>query len=175
MLRGGAMARAKIERIIGVHTVSDSGKTARLRQLIQRREQFVLAEIAAVGSVGAVSGIIHFVRLDKLVGQAQLADKFFYYGEIVSGVTRRESGDRKSATGERFVGSPGQISRIRATRERDNDGRNFSEASEQKIFSFFRGHSVALCFSNMNELFHLSQSISQSAAGIADCATAEVT
>src|SRR5256885_17250323 len=31
MLRGGAMAGAKIERVIGVYTIGDGGKTARMR------------------------------------------------------------------------------------------------------------------------------------------------
>src|SRR5437660_589412 len=96
MLRGGAMAGAKIERVIGVYTVGEGGRPARLGQFVQRGKQFVFAEIAAVGGIGAVSGIFHFARFDKLVAQTYLANKFFHDGAIVGGVTRREGSDGES-------------------------------------------------------------------------------
>src|SRR2546421_6239282 len=90
MLRGSAMAGTKIESVIGVYSVGDGCKSSCLRQFVQCGKQFVFAEIAAVGGVGAVSGIVHFVRFDEFMPQTYLAYKFLDDGAIVSGVTRRE-------------------------------------------------------------------------------------
>src|SRR5260370_293534 len=72
----------------------------------------------------------------------------------------RKTGIRTPAAGRprinRFVGCRGQISRVSAARERDDERRNLGEAGEQEIFFFLRGQNVALCITNMNELFHLS-------------------
>src|SRR5438552_1546069 len=70
VFRGRAMARAKIESVIGVHTVGDGGETSSLGQIVECGEKFVLTEIAAIGGVGAVSRIFHFARLDEFVAQA---------------------------------------------------------------------------------------------------------
>src|SRR5260370_2743220 len=88
--------------------------------------------------------------------QAHLAHKFLHDGAIVSRVTRRERGDRESAGAECVVGRPGQRGGIRAHGERDDERRKFGEPREQEIFSFFGGRCIALCMTNMNELFHLS-------------------
>jgi hypothetical protein len=85
-----------------------------VRQLDQGGKQFVFAEIAAIGGVGAVGGIIHFVSFDEFVAQAEAADKLFYNGAIVGGVTRREGGDGESAGAQRFVCCPGEIGGVRA-------------------------------------------------------------
>jgi len=67
------MAGAKVESVIGVDAIGYGGKTARVRQFIQGRKQFVFAKITTVGGVGAVSEIIHFVCFDELVAQAGVA------------------------------------------------------------------------------------------------------
>src|SRR6266700_1063229 len=64
MLRGGAMAGAKIESVIGVHAVSNGGESAGAHQIVQRGEQLGFAEIAAVCRVCAVGRIFHFMCFD---------------------------------------------------------------------------------------------------------------
>src|SRR5260370_17578194 len=150
------MSWAKVERVIGVYTISDGGKTARVRQFVQRGKKLVLAEIATIGGVCAVGGIVHFVRFDEFVAQAQLGHELFHDGTIVSRVTRRERGNGQGARAQRFVGGPGQIGGVRATRERDDERRNPPETSHQEIFLFFRKHHGALHVANMNKLFHLT-------------------
>src|SRR6266849_2334041 len=150
------MAGARVERVIGVHAVGDGGKTARARQFVQCGKELVLAEIATIGGFRAVGGIIHFVCFDKFVAQPQFAHKLFHGGAIVSGVTRRECGNGEGAGAQCCVGCPGQIGGVRATRERDNERRNFGEPGEQEFFFFFRGRSSVLCVANMNELSHFS-------------------
>src|SRR5258706_15539319 len=144
MLSGGTMARAKVERVIGVYAVSDGGKTTPLRQIVKHGKELVFAEIASVGGGGAVGGIIHFVRFDEFVAQAQFAYEFFYDGAIVGGVTRRERGNGEGAGAQRFVSCPGQVGRVRATGERGDERWDFGQTGEQKIFFFFRGLCGAL-------------------------------
>ena len=87
MLRGGTMAGAKIERVIGVHAVSNGGESAGTRQIVQSGKEFIFAEIAAVCRVSAVGRVFHFMRFDEFVPRAQLARKFFDNGAIVGGKT----------------------------------------------------------------------------------------
>src|SRR6266704_625932 len=96
VFRGGTMAGAKVERVVGVYTIGDSGKTSHLGQIVQHRKQFVLAEIAAVGRIRAVSRIIHFVRFDEFMPQAHLADQFLHDGATVS------EGNSASRASKRF-------------------------------------------------------------------------
>src|SRR5258708_12304018 len=149
------MAGAKIEGVVSVHTVGDDNKTARVRQFIQRGKQFVFAEIATIGGVSAVRRILHLVRFDEFVLQAELAHKLLDYGPIMGGVTRRERRNGQSPGTQRFVGGPGQIGGVSAARERDNQRRNLREASEKMIFFLFRRQYVALGSTDLNWLFHL--------------------
>src|SRR6266487_2611007 len=80
-------AEPSIESVIGVHAVSNGGESAGARQIVQRGEQLVFAEIAAVCRVSAVSRVFHFMRFDEFVPRAQLAHKSFDDGAIVRGKT----------------------------------------------------------------------------------------
>ena len=77
VLRGGAMAGAKIECIVRVNAIRDGGKSPRMRQFIQNRKKFIFAEIAAVGAIGAVGRILHLARLDAFMAHAQLGYELF--------------------------------------------------------------------------------------------------
>src|SRR5215472_2382116 len=155
MLGGSAMARAKIERVVSVHAIGDRGKAARTSQVIQYREKLVFAEIAAVGLVRAIGGILHLVRLDKPVAQCQLFDKVLDHGPVVRGKTRRKGSNRQCAVGQGTVRSPCQIGRIRASGKRHEERRKPREARDEKIFFLFWGSSRLLAITNLNESFHI--------------------
>src|SRR5712664_1645556 len=101
-------------------------------------------KIKSVIGVKTVSGILHLVRFDKFVAQAQLADKILDYGSIMSGVTRGKRCNRERAGSQRFVGGPGQVGGVRAARERDDKRGNLGEASEQRSFFLFGRQRVAV-------------------------------
>src|SRR5437870_2170281 len=155
MLGGGAMAGAKIERVVSVHAIGDGGKAARTGQFIQYREKLVLAEIAAVGLVRAVGGVFHLVRLDKLVAQRQLFCKLLDHFSVVRGKTRRKSGDRQGPLAKSTVRGPCQIGRIRASRKRHDERRDPREARQEKLLFLFRGKSRLLSITDLNESFHI--------------------
>ena len=71
---GCAVARAEIEGVIGVYTISDCGKATRLRQTIQNRKQFVLAEITARAIVLDVIGIAE-LRGAAIVANVGVGDR----------------------------------------------------------------------------------------------------
>src|SRR5258708_35948644 len=96
------MAGAKIERVIRVHTIGYGRKTTCTRQFIQRGKQFVFAEIATVGRVGAIGGFVPFVRFDELVAQGQVPHKLLDYGLIMSRVTGGRSTYGRSADIQTF-------------------------------------------------------------------------
>src|SRR5260370_9924838 len=147
---GGSMDGSKIDGDVSVHTEGDDSNAARVRQFIQRGKQFVFAEIATIGGVSAVRRILHLVRFDEFVSQAQFTHKLLDYGPIMGGVTRRERRNGQSPGTQRFVGSPGQVGGVSAARERDNQRRNLREASEKMIFFLFRGQNVALGSMDLN-------------------------
>ena len=97
MLFRGAMAGAKVERVVGVHAVRGGGESSLLRDGVEHGEQFVLAEEAAVGGIGAIRGIFHLVGFDEFVMNVLRANEIFDDVAIVRGVAGRKRGDRESA------------------------------------------------------------------------------
>src|SRR5579863_1953480 len=127
MLGGSTMARAKIESVISVDAVGDCGEMALLGEMVKRGEEFVLAEVATVGSVGAIVGIFHFVRFDKFVVNGGRADEIFEHHAVVGGKTGRERGDGECSLADGFVRGPGEISGVCAAGKRYQERRNFRE------------------------------------------------
>src|SRR5262249_17985682 len=122
MLGGSTMAGAEVESVVRVDSVCDRGKVAFPGQRVECREQFVLAVVTAIGGVGAIGGIFHFIRGDEFVANAGGADEGFEHRPIVSGKTWRESSHRKRPFAESVVRRPREISGVRATGERHDDG-----------------------------------------------------
>src|ERR1700691_1714215 len=107
MFFGGAMARSKIESVVGVHTVGCGSEAASLRDMVEDREEFVLAIETAVGGVGAVGRIFHFMRFYEFVMKALCADEIFDDAAIVRGIARRQRGYRERAIAHGFLARPG--------------------------------------------------------------------
>ncbi len=80
----GAMAGAKIVRVVCIDAVSDGAEIAGTCQSFHAIEEFVLAVVAAVGIVRNVKRILEFVRLDKLVANSGFAHEFFGLLAIVA-------------------------------------------------------------------------------------------
>ncbi len=85
MFFGGAMAGAEVEGVVGVDAIGGGGETALLGEGVEDGEELVLAEEAAVGGVGAVRGIFHFMGFDEFVMDVKGADQVFDCGAIVGG------------------------------------------------------------------------------------------
>ena len=115
MLHCGAMPGAKVQRIVSIYTVGCRCETAILRQLIENRKKLVFAKKTAVRRIGAIRGIIHFVRFDEFVMNAEGADEFVDRGAIVRGKARRNRSHRQCALAKRFLRGPREVSRICAT------------------------------------------------------------
>ena len=64
VLGGGAVAGAKIEGVVGIHAVGGGFDLAIGDDAVKHREKFVFAEVAAVGIVGAVGGVVPFPGLN---------------------------------------------------------------------------------------------------------------
>ena len=94
MLGGSAMTGPKIERVIGIHPIGYSGKSAGGRKIVEHGKQFIFAEIAAVGLVRAVSGIFDLMRFDELVAQRLFLHKLLDDFSVVCGETWRERSNR---------------------------------------------------------------------------------
>src|SRR5258708_38022188 len=114
MLVGGAMAGAKIKRVVGIDTISRCGETALLRDCIEQGEELVLAVKAAVGGVRAVRGIFHLVRFDEFVMDAEGTDEFVNGGAVVRRKARRDCGDRERTVAESTLRGPGQVRGVSA-------------------------------------------------------------
>src|SRR5260370_21954619 len=109
MLVGGAMAGAKIKRVVGIDTISRCGETALLRDCIKHGEELVLAVKAAVGGIRAVRGIFHLVRFDEFVMDLKGADEFVDGGAVMRRKPRRQRGGRKSVDAQRTLRGPRQV------------------------------------------------------------------
>jgi hypothetical protein len=75
VLVGRLLAGTEVARIVGVDAVNDVGNAAVAADLVEAREQFVLAVEAAVGAVAGVVGVIELVGLDVLVADTVAADE----------------------------------------------------------------------------------------------------
>jgi len=125
VLGGGFVAGAEVECVVGVDAVSDRGDVFIGCELIEDREEFILAEIATVAIVSAVRGVIHFVSFDEFVANRKLLEEGSELITIVGGIAWRDGSDGKSAFAEGFVGSPCEISRIGTAGKSDDERREF--------------------------------------------------
>src|SRR5216110_2151951 len=131
MFSGSAVAGAKVLHIVSVYSVSNGGELQLRRQLFHLCKKFGLAVITAIGVVGYVIWVFEFGRNNKLVTKARLSNEGLGLLAIMLRKTRRQSGHCQSALGQRGMGRPGQISRIRAARERHEQGIQLAEAIEE--------------------------------------------
>src|SRR5277367_847614 len=115
MFRRGAMAGAKIEGVVGIDAVRDGGEVSLLGDGVDNVEEFVFAEVAAVGGVRAIFGIFHFVRFDEFVADAEAANELFDDVAIMGGIAGGKSGERKSLIAFRAMRGPGQVGGVRAS------------------------------------------------------------
>src|ERR1700732_1593936 len=136
MLFGGTMAGAEVEGVVGVNDVGGAGEATLLGESVEDGEELVLAEEAAVRSIGAIRRIFHLAGCNEFVMDAGGADEFFYGGAIVSGEAGRKCGDGQSLLAEGALRGPREVSGIGATGKGDNQRRVFSQAREEN--GFFR-------------------------------------
>ncbi len=131
MLGGGFVAGAKIESVVGVDAVGDGGNVLCNGKFVQDCEEFVFAEVAAVAGVGAVRGVVHFVRFDKFVADRELLEEGSELVAVVGGVRGRNCGDGERAITERLVSGPGEVGGVGAAGKSDDEGREFGEIGEE--------------------------------------------
>src|ERR1700720_2507106 len=135
----GAMAGAEVEGVIGVHAVGGRGESALLRESIEYGEQFVLTEKTTIGSVGAIGGIVHFVRFHELMMNVLRLDEVLDYVAIVSGIAGRKRGYRQGAIAEGALGGPGEVGGVGAAREGDDYGGDIGQLCQKLALFFFGG------------------------------------
>ena len=123
-------AVAQIERVIGVDAIGDGGEVALLRDGVEDAEEFVFAEVAAVGSVRAVLGIFHFVRCDEFVADAKALDgaRPMFEAAVRAAIDRgtknagKTAGDALSVlTAEIQTAANGALDEMAAARKRLDD------------------------------------------------------
>src|SRR5256885_10019742 len=138
VLRGGAVTRAKIQGVVGIHAVSGGGEATLPRDRVQDRKELVFAKKAAVRGVGAIRGIFHFAGFNEFVMDAEVGDEFIDGGAIVRGKAGGNRGNGQRARSQRVLRGPRKIRGIRASRKRDDQRRNSRKLREQALFFFFR-------------------------------------
>ena len=162
MLSGRSVARTKVGCIVGVDSIGDRGNVLLCRKFIKHLEKFVFAEVAPVACVGAVRGVVQFVRFDEFVTNGELLQKGIKLIAIVSGVTRRNCCNRECAIAENFVCGPCEISGVRAARKRDDERRDLRKIREELRLLFRGGKGRRLARMNLDDAAH-QKSITQKA------------
>ena len=160
MLCGRAVAWAEVGCIVGVNAVRDGGDVSFCGKFIEDFEEFVFAEIASIACVGAVRGIVHFVGFNELVVNRELLEERRELIAIVSRIAGRNCCDGKSAVAESFVRGPSEISGVRATGKRNDEGRKCREIRKELRFLFRSGKGRRLARTNFDHTTH-GKSITQ--------------
>src|SRR5580700_3188914 len=112
MLARGAMAGAKIARVIRIDSVRDGCDIAFNCETIQRGEKLVLAEVAALRIICGVARVRKLVRLDENMWNWSIAQKKFHLLAIMRGITCGNCRDAQRARAQRAPCRPREISRI---------------------------------------------------------------
>lgn len=119
VLVGGAMAGAKIVRVVRVYTICNRAEILFRCDRFHPAEQFVFAEIAAVGIVRYVKRILKFVGLDEFMPDSSCLNKLFRLFAIVSRKAGGEGSDRERSIPNRLMRRPREIRGISAARKGD--------------------------------------------------------
>src|SRR6266436_3061623 len=137
MLFCGAMAGAKVQRVVRVDAVRCGRKAALQGHRVQHREKLIFAVKAAVGGIRAIGRIFHLVRLDEFVVNLEGADKFVDRGAIVCGKTGRQRRDGKRSLAECTLRGPSQVRGVSASGKRDYQRAGIGKASKKGSFLLF--------------------------------------
>ena len=113
------MARSKIARVVDVHPVRDRVEAHLVAQGPEYIEEFGLAVVTPVGCVHPVARVRELLRGHEAVGDAELAGDPLGHRAVARGVRRRFRGNREGIFTRHPVRRIGEITRIDATRERD--------------------------------------------------------
>lgn len=161
MLRSRALARAKIRSVIGIDAIRDRGKPSLRCNCIEDGKQFVLAVIAPILVIHAISRIFQLTRFHKFVPRAGHAKETLHLFPIKRGIAGRNGRNRQRAITQRTMSSPSQIRRINAPRKRHDQRRECSQPVKQTLL-FSRSHlSRWLTHPNLHQRAHQALSISQ--------------
>src|SRR5882762_4623738 len=158
----GAMAGAEVQRVVGVDSVGCGSEAAFLRDGIQHGEKFVLAIKTAVGGVGAIGGVSHFVRVDKFVSDLEDANDFVNGGAVMRGKTWGKGSDGKGALAKCALRGPRQVCGVGASGERDDQRAGLGKTGKERKLFLFRRNTRIFCNANWNERSHREISITQS-------------
>ena len=109
-----SLAGPIVAQVVAIHTVNHVRNAPLPRDLVEAREQLVLAVEAAVGIVGDVVGIIELVRFNVFVTDAVVAGKLFRVALVGLRKRRRIRGNRDGVIAQRLLRRPGKIGGIRA-------------------------------------------------------------
>src|SRR5688572_25276595 len=103
-----------ITDVAGVFTVSNDGESFRLSERGEFGEEFVFAEIAAVGGVREIGGVIELVRLNDADGEVELLRNFEGIGEFAAREAGRIGDGGEGARAERLMRDVGEENGIDA-------------------------------------------------------------
>src|ERR1700730_2240299 len=134
----GPMPRAKIAEVGGVKSIGDGAKVPPPRDRLHLIEQFVLAVIAAIGTIRHVERVIEFASFDELMSQPGCLDEPFGLFAVVARETGRQRRDRKRAFAEHLMRSPRQIGGVGTARKRDQKRIDLVKGIEQKLLLLYR-------------------------------------
>ena len=119
---GGPPSGAEVARIVQVAAVDHAGEAALARDLRQASVQLVLAVEAAGRAVGHVLRVVHLLRVDQLVGDADAARQRLRLLYLRRRDRRRDACYRQRALAEDVAGDGGDEGGVDAARIGDDDG-----------------------------------------------------
>ena len=109
MFIGGPLAWAKIRSVVGIDAITDPVEAEFDTQTIHRFEEFTLAVITPVRSIGAISASLHLVGVDETMAQTKLLDDLLCHRAVAVWVGRRHRGHRQTIVSHRPMSGPGEV------------------------------------------------------------------
>jgi len=120
MPAGGLPSRPIIAAIVGVAAIDDGREAARFFQAGQPCVQLLLAEVAAIGRIGPVLGLLELRGPNNLVVQAKVGGHAQRKLTMGIGIAGAVGGHRQRTRPEHRGGRIGEVRAIRTATERHN-------------------------------------------------------
>ena len=113
------MPRAMIRPIVEINPIGERIKIKLIEKQFHTYEQFRLAVVTPIRCISPIAHLVHFMGLNKAMGDVEVASNFFGHITVCGWIGGRDRGHRQSVGAQGLSRRPGEIAGINTPGKRD--------------------------------------------------------